>query len=87
MLIQDKEWMKCKTNFFKKVDTFMPEMDLRQSRFRYSASRPFTKKKKRKKKKTRKQKFKDTEDSGYIYQNELDKSCFQHDVVYGDFKY
>ena len=22
----------------------------------------------------------------YIYQNELDKGCFQHDMSYGDFK-
>ena len=22
----------------------------------------------------------------YIYQNELDKACFQHDMAYGDFK-
>ena len=26
------------------------------------------------------------EDSRYIYQNELDKGCFQHDMAYGDFK-
>ena len=25
-------------------------------------------------------------DSRYIYQNELDKVCFQHDMAYGDFK-
>ena len=25
-------------------------------------------------------------DSRYIYQNKLDKPCFQHDMVYGDFK-
>ena len=31
-------------------------------------------------------KFKETEDSRYIYQNELDKACFQHDMTYGDFK-
>ena len=24
--------------------------------------------------------------SRYIYQNELDKACFQHDIPYGDFK-
>ena len=23
----------------------------------------------------------------YIYQKKLDKTCFQHDVAYGDFKY
>ena len=32
------------------------------------------------------QKFKETGDSRYIYQNELDKACFQLDMVYGDFK-
>ena len=32
------------------------------------------------------QKFKETGDSRYIYQNELDKACFQHDMAYGDFK-
>ena len=32
------------------------------------------------------QKFKETINSRYIYQNELDKACFQHDMVYGDFK-
>ena len=25
-------------------------------------------------------------DTNYIYKNELDKACFQHDVAYGDFK-
>ena len=32
------------------------------------------------------QKFKETGDSRYIYQNELDKACFQHDMAYGNFK-
>ena len=27
-----------------------------------------------------------TKDSRYIYRNELDKACFQHDMAYGDFK-
>ena len=31
-------------------------------------------------------KIKETADSRYIYQNELDKACFQHDIAYGDFK-
>ena len=30
---------------------------------------------------------KKTGDLGFIYQNELDKACFQHDMAYGDFKY
>ena len=32
------------------------------------------------------QKIKQTGDSRYIYKNELDKACFQHDMIYGDFK-
>ena len=38
------------------------------------------------KNKERIQKFKETGDTSYIYKNELDKTCFQHDVSYGDFK-
>ena len=49
--------------------------------FTYSACGPFTKNKERI------QKFKEIGDSQYIYQNELDKSCFQHDITYGDVKY
>ena len=30
--------------------------------------------------------FKETGDTSYIYNNELDKACFQHDMAYGDFK-
>ena len=58
----------------------MPEMHLRQPGFTYSACGPFTKNKERIKK------FKETRDSRYTYQNELDKACFQHDMSYGDFK-
>ena len=36
--------------------------------------------------KQRIQKFKETGDSRYNYQNELDKACFQHDMAYGDCK-
>ena len=57
---------------------------LEKSGFAYSACRPFAKKKK--KKKERIQNLKATGDSRYIYQNELDKACFQHVMVYGDFK-
>ena len=32
------------------------------------------------------QKFKETGDIWYIYQNELDNTSFQHDMAYGDFK-
>ena len=34
-----------------------------------------------KKNKERIQKFKETGDSRYKYQNELDKACFQHDIA------
>ena len=36
--------------------------------------------------KERIQKFKATEDSQYVYQNELNKACFQHDMAYRDLK-
>ena len=55
-------------------------MHLKQPRFTYNAHGPFTKNK------DRIQKFKETGDSKYIYKNELDKACFQHDMAYGDFK-
>ena len=32
------------------------------------------------------QKFKQTGDTKYIYKNESDKACFQHDNAYGDYK-
>ena len=61
-------------------DKFMPEMHLKQPGLTYSACRPFTNNKERI------QKIKKTGDTSYIYKNELDKSCFQHDMAYGDFK-
>ena len=61
-------------------DKFTPEMHLRQPEFIYSACGPFTKNKETI------QKFKQTGDSRYIYKNDLDKACFQHDMAYGDFK-
>ena len=61
-------------------DKFMPEIHLRQPQFTYSTCAPLTKNKERI------QKFKKTGDTKYIYRNELDKACFQHDMAYGDFK-
>ena len=61
-------------------DKFMPKMHLKQTGFTYSACGPFTKNKERI------QKFKETGDTNYIYKNELDKGCFQHDMAYGYFK-
>ena len=61
-------------------DKFMPVMHLRQPQFVYSACGPFTRHKERIKK------FKQTGDTRYIYRNELDKACFQHDSAYADHK-
>ena len=61
-------------------DKFMPELHLRQTRYAYSACGPFTTNKERIKI------FKETGDSRHIYQNELDRACFLHDMAYGDFK-
>ena len=53
-------------------------MQLSQAGLKYSACVLFIKNKERI------QKFKETGDSRYIYENELDKTCFQHDMAYGD---
>ena len=58
----------------------MPEMDLKQPGFKFSACGPFTKNKERT------QKFKETGYLTYIYQTKLKQSWFQHDMAYGDFK-
>ena len=56
-------------------DKFMPVMHLRQPGFTYSACGAFTRNKQKI------QKIMQTED--YIYRNELDKACFQHNMAYG----
>ena len=61
-------------------DKFMPEMHLKEPRFTYSACGPFTKKK------GRIGKFMKTGNTDFIYKNELDKACFQHDMAYGKSK-
>ena len=53
----------------------MPEMHWKQRGFTYSACGPFTKNKET-----------ETGDTNYIYKDELDKACFQHDMAYGDLK-
>ena len=59
---------------------FMPEMHLKQPGFTYSACGPFTKNKETIKK------FMETGNTNYIYKNDLDKACFQHDMAYGKYK-
>ena len=54
---------------------FMSEMHLKQPGFTFSACGPFTKNKERI------QNFKEKGDTSYIYKNELDKTCFQHDMA------
>ena len=61
-------------------ENFISEMHLRQLRFTYRACRPFTKNKQII------QNFKNRGNSKFIYQNELDEACFQHDLTQGDFK-
>ena len=55
----------------------MPEMHLKQPSFTYSTCGPFTKIKERM------EKFMQTGNINFIYKNELDKVCFQHDMAYG----
>ena len=62
------------------VNEFLLAGQFRQPGFTKSACRPFTKSKEKI------QKLKKSGDSQYIYQNELLKACFQHDMSYGDFK-
>ena len=55
----------------------MPKMHLKQPQFTYNACGSFTKNKER---------IQETGDISYIYKNELEKTCFQHDMAYGDFE-
>ena len=59
----------------------MTEMYLRQPGFTWSVYGTFIRHKEGI------QKFKETGDWRYIYQYELDKSCFQQDMAYSYFKY
>ena len=58
----------------------MPEMYLKQPGFLYSVCSPFTKNKERI------EKIMQTGNIDFIYRNELDKACFQHDMAYGKSK-
>ena len=66
--------------FLSAGDKFMPEMHLKQPGFSYSACGPFTKNKERI------EKFMQTGNTDFIYKNDLDKACFQHDMTYGKSK-
>ena len=58
----------------------MPEMHIKQPGFTYSTSGPFTRNKERSKK------FIHTGNTNFIYRNEFDMACFQHDMAYGKSK-
>ena len=60
-------------------DKFMPEMHSKQPSFTYSACSPFIKNNKKIIMIKKNRRFK-------IYQNELHKACFQHDMAYGYLK-
>ena len=62
-------------------DKFMPEMHLKQQGFTYSACGPFTKNKERI------EKYMQNGNTNFIYRNELEKACFQHDMAYGKSKH
>ena len=62
------------------INKFMSEMHLKQPGFTDSACGPFTKNKERI------EKFMQTGNTDFIYKNELDKACFQHDMAYGKSK-
>ena len=67
-------------NFFLAGEKFMPEMHLKQPGFTLSVCGRFTKNKERI------QISMQTEHTNYIYKNDLDKACFQHDMAYGKYK-
>ena len=61
-------------------DKLMPELNLKQPGFTYSACGPFTKNNERI------EKFMRTGNTNFIYKSELDKACFQHDMGYAKSK-
>ena len=59
------------------VDKFI---NLKQHKFTYSGYVPFTKNKEKI------EKFMQTGNTNYIYRNDLDKTCFQHNMAYSKYK-
>ena len=66
--------------FLLTVDTFMPELHLKQPGFTYSACGPLAKHRERIKK------FKESGNLKHLYGNELGKSYFAHDAAYSESK-
>ena len=67
-------------NFLLAGNKSISEIHLKKPGFTYSACGPFLENKERI------QKFRVTRDTKYVYRNELDKACFQHNMAYGGFK-
>ena len=61
-------------------DKFIPEMHLKQPGFIYIACGPFTKNKEII------ENFMQSGNTDFIYKNELDKACFQHNMAHGKSK-
>ena len=76
--VYKNEWIVKK--FLLTGDKFMPEMHLKQPAITYSACGPFTKIKERI------VKIMQTGNTDFIYKNDLNKACFQHDIAYGKSK-
>ena len=72
---------KTVSKFLLTGDKFMPEMHLKELGFNYGACVPFTKNKERI------GKFIQTGNTDFIYRNQLDNACFQHDMAHGKSKY
>ena len=62
-------------------DKFMSDLHLKQPRFIYSACDLFTRNKERT------EQFIQTGNTDFIYGNELNKACIQHDMADGKSKY
>ena len=62
-------------------DKFIQDLHLKQPSFTYSACYPFTRIKERV------EKFMQSGNTDFIYRNEFDKACFQHDMAYSKSKY
>ena len=58
-------------------DKVISEMHLKQPGFTYSGCGPFTKNKEKI------EKFMQSGNTNFIYRNELDKACLQHNMAYG----
>ena len=58
-------------------DKVISEMHLKQPGFTYSGCGPFTKNKEKI------EQFMQSGNTNFIYRNELDKACLQHDMAYG----